>query len=92
MSTHERPIKDAAAEFLGKRRIAVTGVSRTPKDHGANVVYRRLRDRGYDVFAVNPDADTVEGDRCYHDLAAIAGRRRRSDHRHGPEPRHRYHS
>jgi predicted CoA-binding protein len=41
------PVKQAAAEFLAKKRIAVTGVSRTPKDHGSNVVYKRLRDRGY---------------------------------------------
>jgi predicted CoA-binding protein len=37
------------------------------------VVYRRLRERGYDVFAVNPNADEVEGDRSYHDLHAIPG-------------------
>jgi predicted CoA-binding protein len=66
-------IKDAATEFLGHRRIAVTGVSRTPKDHGSNVVYERLRDRGYEVFAVNPNADEVEGDRAYHDLRSIPG-------------------
>jgi len=47
-------IKEAANAFLGHRRIAVTGVSRSPKDHGSNVVYKRLRDRGYEVFAVNP--------------------------------------
>src|SRR5262249_12964259 len=47
-------IKDAAREFLGQKRNAVAGVSRRPSQHGANVVYRRLRDRGYDVFAVNP--------------------------------------
>jgi predicted CoA-binding protein len=64
-------MKDATAEFLGKKRIAVTGVSRNPKGHGSNVVYQRLRDRGYDVFAVNPNADTVEGDPCYHDLKSI---------------------
>ena len=66
-------IKDAASEFLTHRRVAVTGVSRDPKSHGANVVYRRFRDRGYDVFAVNPNADQVEGDRAYPDLAAIDG-------------------
>ena len=66
-------IKDAAETFLDHRRIAVTGVSRSAKDHGANVVYQRLRDRGYDVFAVNPNADTVEGDRAYHDLHEIPG-------------------
>jgi hypothetical protein len=66
-------IKEAAFEFLGKRRVAVTGVARTPKSHGSNVVYRRLRDRGYDVYAVNPNAEEVEGDRCYKDLRSIPG-------------------
>lgn len=66
-------IKQAAEEFLAEHRVAVTGVSRHPKDHGSNVVYQRLRDRGYEVFAVNPNADEVEGDRCFHDLRAIPG-------------------
>jgi uncharacterized protein len=66
-------MKDAATEFLANKRIAVTGVSRTPKDHGSNTVYRRLRDRGYGVFAVNPNADEVEGAPCYHDLKSIPG-------------------
>ena len=66
-------IEEAAAAFLANRRVAVTGVSRNPKGHGSNVVYQRLRDRGYEVFAVNPNADEVEGDRCYHDLRSIAG-------------------
>jgi predicted CoA-binding protein len=66
-------INDAASEFLGHKRIAVTGVSRTPGKHGSNVVYKRLRERGYDVFAVNPNAEHVEGDPCYHDLRAIPG-------------------
>lgn len=67
------PVKDAAARFLANERIAVTGVSRTPKGHGANVVYRRLRDRGYTVFPVNPYTDRVEGDRSYRDLKSIPG-------------------
>jgi uncharacterized protein len=66
-------VKDAAAAFLSNQRIAVTGVSRSPKDHGSNVVYRRLRQRGYEVFAVNPNADEVEGDPCYQDLKSIPG-------------------
>jgi hypothetical protein len=66
-------IKEAASEFLDHRRIAVTGVSRQPKDHGGNVVYKRLRERGYDVFAVNPNADSVEGDRAYRELRSIPG-------------------
>ncbi|MGE5690733.1 MAG: CoA-binding protein [Pseudomonadota bacterium] len=66
-------IKDAAGEFLAHKRIAVTGVSRTPGSHGSNVVYKRLRERGYEVFAVNPNAEEVEGDRAYHDLSSIPG-------------------
>jgi uncharacterized protein len=66
-------IDEAAAEFLSHRRIAVTGVSRNADGHGANAVYRRLRQRGYQVFAVNPNADEVEGDRCYHELRDIPG-------------------
>lgn len=66
-------IKEAATEFLANKRIAVTGVSRNPSNHGSNVVYQRLRDRGYEVFAVNPNAETVEGDPAYPDLASIPG-------------------
>jgi predicted CoA-binding protein len=66
-------IKQAATEFLANKRIAVTGVSRTPKGHGSNIVYQRLRQRGYEVFAVNPNAGEVEGDACFHDLASIPG-------------------
>jgi uncharacterized protein len=66
-------IKEAASEFLACKRVAVTGVSRHPKSHGSNVVYQRLRERGYEVFPVNPNADEVEGDRCYHDLRSIPG-------------------
>jgi predicted CoA-binding protein len=66
-------ITAAAARFLAHKRIAVTGVSRNPQGHGSNVVYQRLRGRGYEVFAVNPYADKVEGDPCYPDLASIPG-------------------
>ena len=66
-------IKEAASEFLANKRVAVTGVSRHPNSHGSNVVYQRLRERGYEVFAVNPNADEVEGDPSYHDLRSIPG-------------------
>jgi len=66
-------VKEAASDFLARRRIAVTGVSRTPSGHGSNSVYKRLRSRGYEVFAVNPNADTVEGDRAYPTVGAIPG-------------------
>jgi predicted CoA-binding protein len=66
-------MKEAASVFLANKRIAVTGVSRTPQGHGANSVYNRLHDRGYEVFAVNPNTDRVEGAQSYHDLKSIPG-------------------
>lgn len=61
------------SDFLAQRRIAVVGVSRDAAGHGANAVYTRLRERGYEVFAVNPNTATVEGDRSYPDLGSIQG-------------------
>jgi predicted CoA-binding protein len=66
-------MKEAASEFLAHKRFAVTGVSRKPKEHASNNVFKRLRDRGYEVFAVNPNADEVEGGPSYHDLRSIPG-------------------
>jgi uncharacterized protein len=68
-----RKIKEAASEFLTSKRVAVTGVSRQPTNHGSNIIYKRLRGRGYEVFAVNPNAQEVEGDPCFHDLRSIPG-------------------
>jgi predicted CoA-binding protein len=64
-------LKSAADQFLAQKRIAVAGVSRADKGHGANVVIQGLRKAGYDVFAVNPNAEEVDGERCYPDLKSI---------------------
>lgn len=66
-------IKDAAAEFLASKRIAVTGVTRNPTNHGSNAVFKRLTERGYTVFPVNPHAEQVEGATAYPSLGAIPG-------------------
>lgn len=63
-------LHEAADEFLAQHRIAVAGVSRDTKQP-ANLIYRRLRDTGHAVFAINPSADTVEGDRCYAKVSAV---------------------
>jgi predicted CoA-binding protein len=66
-------VSEATHDFLAQRRIAVAGVSRTAAGHGGNVVYKRLKDRGYEVFAVNPNTDTVDGDPCFRSLDLIPG-------------------
>jgi len=61
-------------DFLAQRRIAIAGVSRHNSHHPAgNLIYRRLRSTGHEVFAVNPHMETFEGDRCYPNLQAIPG-------------------
>jgi predicted CoA-binding protein len=59
-------------DFLAQRRIAVTGVSASRELTG-NVIYRKLKSAGYQVFAVHPDTGTFDGDPCYPDVAAIPG-------------------
>ncbi len=59
-------------DFLAQKRIAVAGVSRSEKE-AANLIYRKLRDSGYEVFAENPKAEQVEGDPCFPDLRSIPG-------------------
>lgn len=65
-------IREAAEEFLGQQRIGVAGVSRDTKQP-ANLIYRRLRDTGHSVFAINPNADEVEGDPSYPSVIAVPG-------------------
>jgi len=61
-------------DFLAQKRIAVAGVSRRNSHHPVgNLIYRRLKTTGHDVFAVNPNMQTFEGDRCYPDLQSIPG-------------------
>lgn len=68
-----RSLPQAVSDFLAGQRIAVVGVSRTPTE-AANAIYRRLREAGYGVYAVNPRADEVEGDPCFPTLHALSVR------------------
>lgn len=66
--THQQQVDD----FLAQKRIAVSGISRNT-DSGAGAIYLKLRDHGYEVFAVHPAAEALYGDPCYPSLAAIPG-------------------
>ncbi len=63
---------ELAKEFLAQKRIAVAGVSRN-KNETANGIFRTLRDKGYETFAVNPHAEMVEDVTCYPNMQAIPG-------------------
>ena len=63
-------LDEAARDFLAQKSIAVAGVSRSG-ELPANYIYRRLKESGHVVYAINPRADEVEGDRCYHSVAEL---------------------
>ena len=61
-------------DFLTQKRIAVAGVSRDKSRHPVgNLIYRRLKETGHEVFPVNPQMQTLDGDRCYPDVQSIPG-------------------
>ncbi len=60
-------------DFIAQATFAVIGVSHDRLKFG-NIVYRDLRDKGYRVLAVHPNHNTVEGDPCYPNLAALPER------------------
>lgn len=62
--------RKAVDEFLSGRRIAVAGVSRDTKGFG-NMVFRELKARGYQPIPVNPNATTLEGERCYPSVGSL---------------------
>jgi hypothetical protein len=50
--------------FLSKKRIAIVGVSRNPKDFSRSLYGEFVR-RGYDVVAVNPGALEIDAKQCF---------------------------
>lgn len=51
-------------EFYRQKRLAVLGVSRNEKEY-SRMVFRSLKERGYDVVPVNPNATEMDGVSCY---------------------------
>lgn len=65
--------KQAVAAFLALKSIAVVGVSRSGNKF-SNAAFRELAKKGYRVVPVNPNADSIEGARCYHSLREVQPR------------------
>ena len=57
-------------EFLAQKKVAVVGVS-DKRETGCNLAYRKFKEAGYTVSAVNPRLTTFEGAPCYPELGAI---------------------
>jgi uncharacterized protein len=62
--------KKVVEDFLAQKKIAVVGVSRKKTKFG-NAIYKELKQKGYNVFPVNPHITAFEGDACYPDLLSL---------------------
>jgi len=63
--------KAAVQDFVTQRKLAIVGVSRRKKLKFGNLAFKELKSKGYKLFPVHPEAETIEGERCYPSLSAL---------------------
>jgi predicted CoA-binding protein len=56
--------------FLSPKKLAIIGASRNPKKFGRHV-YDALKEKGFEVYGVNPNAENLNGDPCYRDITTL---------------------
>ncbi|MCL5611980.1 MAG: CoA-binding protein, partial [Chloroflexi bacterium] len=61
---------DLVRDFLVQKKIAVVGVS-DKRETGCNLNYKKFKDAGYQVYAVNPHISIYDGNPCYPDLKSV---------------------
>ena len=64
-------MNQAIEDFVGGKRIALVGMSRSGKNKFGNSAYTELIGRGYQVYPVHPSAQEIDGVRCYPNLASL---------------------
>ncbi|MBN2350605.1 MAG: CoA-binding protein [Bacteroidales bacterium] len=64
--------KETIEKFLAPKKLAIAGVSRDPKKFG-NQVFKELRDKGYEIFPINPNTEKIDGVNCYKNVSALPG-------------------
>ncbi len=63
-------MQELIKEFMDQKRFAVVGATDNPDKYGNRIV-KNLRDRGYEVYPVNPKLEKVEGLRCYPSIVEV---------------------
>lgn len=63
-------MKKVIDEFLEQKHIAIAGVSRNKNKWGNNLM-RELKKKNIRIYPVNPYADELEGEKCYHTLSKL---------------------
>ena len=63
-------MQDLIKEFMAQKKFAVVGATDNAEKYG-NQILRNLRDRGYEVYPVNPRLKEVEGMKCYASVTEL---------------------
>lgn len=63
-------MQELIKEFITQKRFAVIGASNNIHKYGYKI-FKNLKSRGYEVYPVNPRINTLEGTKCYANLADI---------------------
>jgi predicted CoA-binding protein len=63
-------MQDLIKEFMAQKKFAVVGATDNPEKYGNRIV-KNLKNRGYDVYPVNPRLKEIEALACYTSLANI---------------------
>ena len=77
-------IDNLVQDFLAQKKIAVVGVS-DKRETGCNLSYKKFKDAGYQVYAVNPRITTYDGAPCYAGLEVHPRETRCGLHPHQPQ-------
>ena len=63
-------MQDLIGEFMAQKTFAVVGATDNPGKYG-NHIFKNLKNRGYEVYPVNPKIKELDGVKCYPSLADI---------------------
>ena len=63
-------MQELIKEFMAQKRFAVVGATDNPQKYG-NQILKNLKNRGYEVYPVNPKLKELEGLSCYPSLNDI---------------------
>ena len=57
-------------EFLVSKKMAIAGVSRDKKKFGYQV-FSDLKEKGFEIYPINPKAETINGSKCYGSVSEL---------------------
>ncbi len=62
--------KQNIEKFFESKKLAIAGVSRNKKKFG-HIVFKDLIEKGFEVYPVNPNTDSIEGNKCYNSISVL---------------------